>query len=235
MGIWRRDLIGFNLIINSFIALFIGLVLIPAHAETRQKQFYLEETFFPNYVYSNDTNSVTTSPGVATESGIGYQVRSTIGYVAWGKLLLGLTYNYYNLHTNRPYIAGGDSSLDETTTKSEWGPSLGYFFGPLRLIFTYFLEGEQQVNTQNSDDTGLTGDVTIKKNKMTGFQLTIGYAFALSQTIELGPTVVYRNVSYAEQSKVNRLSAAENYEGASLYSPAVEGTLSPMISLIIGF
>jgi hypothetical protein len=196
---------------------------------------YFEETFFPVYVNHNDTRSVTGQPGVATESGLGYDLRTTLGYALWGKFLLGITYNLYHLNTKRPNIVGGSNGLNETTDKGEYGPTLGLLSHNWRAMATVFLGGSQSVRTKNQDASGLTGDVTVKNSAMQGFQLSAGYAFNLSQTVQLGPSVVYRYVSYTKQSKVNQLNGAENYSDVHLNSKTVDSTLSPMISVLIRF
>ncbi|MBX3023160.1 MAG: hypothetical protein KF799_15910 [Bdellovibrionales bacterium] len=220
------------------------LLLISGHtfAQTRSsagsggdKGFYLEETFFPVYVNKNDTRSVTTSPGVATESGLGYDFRTTIGYTFFGQALLGFTYNLYALNTKRAYVSGGDSGLDETTSRSEYGPTIGYLHGGFRFLATLFLSGSQTVATKNADNTGITGDISIKTKEMSGFQITAGYTFGMFSNVEVGPSLVYRTVSYKKQSKTNNLNASENYSDASLFSKAQDATLSPMVTLLIRY
>ena len=209
-----------------------------AREDSRAQQsgaIYFETTFFPVYVLRNDTSSVTTSPGVASESGLGYDFRNTLGYVFWNQLLVGMSYDIYRLTTNRANVSGGDEGLDETTQKSEWGPTLGYLGQNWRVLYMYFLSGEKKVDTKNSDDSGATGDKTITNTAMTGFQLTLGYSFRLWEMVEIGPSLVYRNVKYDKQSKVNRLNSAENYENVTLYSAAIDGSLSVMASLIARF
>lgn len=196
---------------------------------------YFEETFFPVYVNKNDTTSVTESPGVATETGLGYDARTTLGYAFNGSLLVGFTYNMYRLTTKRANVEGGDSGFEQTTSRSEYGPTLGYLNGGFRLLGTVFLGGSQQIDTRNFDAVETTGDVTIKNTELQGFQLTTGYSFRVFSSTEIGPSLVYRSVNYKTQSKTNRLNTAENYEGTPLFSKANDATLSAMLSLIARF
>jgi hypothetical protein len=225
----------------SAVALLTFILTPPAFAQSRggsaggDSPVYFEETFFPVYVNRNDTRSVTDSPGVATESGLGYDFRTTLGLTFWDQLLVGLSYNIYHLNTKRPNVVNGDSGLNETTNRSEFGPTLGYMNSGWRLLLTFFMSGSQQIQTQNFDNTGTTGDVTIKNTGLSGFQVTTGYTFSLGSGFELGPSLVYRSVSYAKQSKVNALNSTENYGSTSLYSKSVDATLNPMVTIIVRF
>ena len=62
----------------------------------------------------------------------------------------------------------------------------------------------------------------------------VGYTFNLWRSVEIGPTMVYRSVTYHKQSKNNRLNASDSYSG-NLGSAAVESKLTPMISLLFPF
>src|SRR5206468_3514652 len=123
----------------------------------------------------------------------------------------------YHLNTKRPNVEGGDSGLDETTSKSEFGPTLGYLNGGWRVLLTMFMSGTQEVATKNTDSSGVTGDVSIKNTDVSGFQVTTGYTFNLFSDTQIGPSLVYRSVSYKKQTKDNRLNATENYSGVPLF------------------
>lgn len=197
--------------------------------------FYFEETFFPVYVNRTDTRSVTEAPGVAPETGLGFDFRTTLGWAFWNQMLVGFTYNMYTLNTKRAAVSGGDSGLNESTSRSEFGPTLGYLNGGWRVLFTYFISGQSEVATKNHDDTGTVGDVTIKNSEMTGFQFTAGYSFNVLDNLQIGPTLVYRSVSYKKQSKVNALNSIENYTDAPLYTKYQDSTLNPMLSIVVRF
>src|SRR4051794_23797323 len=115
---------------SKWIVYIYVLFMIPQFALARSGNaggIYFDETLFPVYVNRNDTGSITGPPGVATESGLGYDSRTTLGYAFLNhSLLVGATYNLYHLQTKRDYVSGGDSGLDQTTEHTEWGPTLGY-------------------------------------------------------------------------------------------------------------
>jgi hypothetical protein len=196
---------------------------------------YFEENLFPVFVNRNDTGSITDSPGVATESGIGYDSRTTLGLVLGSHFLVGATYNTYHLQTKRDAVASGDSGLDETTEKNQFGPTIGWLGNNWRFLVTYFTTGKKTVDTKNFDSTATTGDVSIINTDGSGYQALLGYSFVISKSFAVGPSLVYRSVSYAKQSKVNRLNETENYEDVSLYSNSVESTLTGMLSLSFWF
>lgn len=197
--------------------------------------FILEETFIPIIKTSNDTTSFTTAPGVATESGSGFDFRTTLGYTLGGEFLVGLTYNNYSYSSKRAAVSGGDNGSDSKTTKTEYGPTIGYLSNGWRVLFTYFLSGTKQEDTKNSDDTGVTGDGTFKYTGGTGMQLSLGYAFALGSHFEIGPSLVYRSMTYPKQSKINRFTPSEDYTDTELYTKNTESDLSPMITMQFRF
>lgn len=198
--------------------------------------FFIDETFIPVYVNRNDTNSFTTAPGVATESGLGFDFRTTLGYTFGGTFLVGATYNYYSLSTSQAAIAGGDDGFTDKNVKSEYGPTIGYINNGWRFLFTYFLSGTKQHDQKYVDSTGTaTGDTTFKNSKGTGMQLSIGYTFAFGSSFSFGPSLVYKTMTYSAQSKVNRLSSAEDYGDTALYTKNTESTLTPMLSMQFRF
>src|SRR5687767_803877 len=88
----------------------------------RNQGVYVEETFFPVYVLKNDTESQaggSATKAVPTQTGWGIDARTTIGYV-WHSVLLGLTYNYYDVSSSRPRTDDYEG-LNELTNKKEFG------------------------------------------------------------------------------------------------------------------
>lgn len=197
--------------------------------------FFLDETFFPVYVNKNDTSSFNTAPGVATESGLGFDFRTTLGYIFGGQYVVGITYNTYSLTTKRDAVVGGDSGLDEKTSQSEMGPTIGYVSNGWRVLATYFLSGTKSRQTKDIDSTGaITSDITIKNTKLSGFQVAFGYTFALGSTFEIGPSLVYKSLTYNNQQRIDGIGAS-GYADSELYTKAVETTLTPMISMQLRF
>ncbi len=198
--------------------------------------FFLEETFVPVLKTSNDTTSFTDDPGVAAESGSGFDFRTTFGYTLAGEFLVGLTYNHYSYASKRSAVSGGDDGSEMKTTKTEYGPTIGYLRNGWRALFTYFLSGIKQEDTKNTDSSGATvGDGTIKNTDGTGMQFSFGYTFALGPHFEIGPSLVYRSMTYPKQTKTNRLNAVENYTDKELFTKNTESELSPMITMQFRF
>jgi hypothetical protein len=221
-----------------FAVLLILLLQCPirAHAASSNgRNIYFETSIFPEYVNRNDTGSITTSPGVATETGLGYDTRTSLGFVFANSLVVGATYNLYHLQTKRDAVSGGEDGLDETTHTEQWGPMIGWLGANWRFLATYFMSGKNAVETRNFDTSETTGDVTITKTKISGYQLAAGYSFYLTPSFALGPTVIYRNITYANQSKTNRLNSNEDYSDVSLYSNSTEATFKLMLTLAFQF
>jgi len=197
--------------------------------------FFIDETFLPIMVNKNDTTSFYNAPGVATESGTGYDFRTTVGYVFGGNYVVGLTYNMYSLTTTRASVVGGDSGMNEKTTRSEMGPTVGYINNGWRALMTYFISGEKSFQRKDLDDTNaVTNDATTKNTKLSGFQLTLGYTFALGSTFEIGPSLVYTSRTYTSQSRTD-ITGLTNYDDTELFTKALDSSLSPMISMQLRF
>jgi len=200
--------------------------------------FFFDETFVPVYVNKNDVESLT--PGdntqVATESGLGFDTRTTLGYTFSSQFIIGLTYNMYSITTSRDAVNGGLEGLNEKTQKSEYGPTVGYNFGNWRVLLTYFLSSTRQVDRKYVDSTGAaTGDTTIKNTNGSGFQAALGYNYALGSHFEIGPSLIYRSVSYSKQAKTNRLNSSEDYDATELSTKALDSGLTPMITIQMRF
>ena len=217
-----------------YIILALSLV---AHADQRGNGsrggalgIYFDETFFPVYVNKNDTTSITAPPGVATESGLGFDTYTTLGYVFWNsRALFGLTYNVYSLQTKRANVETGDSGLNEKTKDIKFGPTIGWFNGGFRVLFTFFVSGEKELHTIHFGSS--TEDKKITNKEMTGYQLSFGYNFPLWAGFEVGPSLNYISVEYKKQSYVDALNPINNYN-VTLYSPYVHSEIKPMISLV---
>jgi hypothetical protein len=218
----------------TLLGALLGTPTLAAGTHHDGASFYLDETFLPVYVNNNDPSSFNTAPGVATKSGLGFDFRTTAGYLFDFNLFVGGTYNTYSLSTKRAAVQDGDNGEDESTSRSEFGPTVGYFTGGWKFLLTYFLSGSRNVKTTNTNTDGSTaGEKVIGNAKMSGFQLSVGYSFPLGPHFEIGPSLVYRNVSYKTQNRED--GGAVTYTDSELYSPAVDGTLSPMLSMTLRF
>lgn len=245
-GVSERDVFSL-LILYALIAFFSftgfsesawaqGSSRTSGHGGASTYNIYFDETFFPVYVDKNDTTSINTAPGVATETGLGFDTHTTIGYMFFGdSLVVGLSYNYYRLTTKRANVPGGDSGLNETTVDWQFGPSVGWLYGGFRALVMFYVSGNKNVHTINFDQTGNTGDIAINNDGISGFQLTLGYTFQLWGDVEIGPTLLYKSLTYKKQSKTNVFTPAENYPDSSLYSPHIDHEVEPMVTLLCKF
>ncbi len=198
---------------------------------------YLEETFFPVYVNENDTTAVTNSTtDVADEKGLGFYTRTTLGYMLFGgSWMIGLTYNYYTLTTKRAAVAGGDEGLKESTNESQFGPTIGWFSGGFRTLFTFFVSGEKEFAKKNFNDAGtVTSNVMYTNKDVSGFQLTLGYTFTL-WGVEFGPSLVYSSVLYGKQKFKDKQNPGNNISTFPLSTDNKKEELNPMISIIARF
>lgn len=200
----------------------------------RNQGVYVEETFFPVYVLKNDTESPaggSATKAVPTQTGWGLDTRTTAGYVWWG-VLLGITYNYYNVSSSRPRTNDYEG-LKEVTDRNEFGATAGYLFTHWRLTFTYFLLANKTFTQTYTD--GVTGSVTTDETRKntdgSGYQIGVGYDFALGAGWGLSPTLLYRNVIYSKQSYTVRTGTGTPHSMTALQTKAIDSELRPMITL----
>jgi hypothetical protein len=196
---------------------------------------YLDETFFPAYVNTTETSGFPTATA-SPKSGIGLDSRTTLGFVFENGLFAGATYNMYSLTAKRDYVAGAsaataNSGNEEATTRNEMGPTFGYMSNGWKVLFTYFLSGNKDYTSTDSDETGVIGKYAIKDTKGSGFQLAFGYNFALGSHFEIGPSIIYRNVSYTTESRTDGAANTPTYTDVDTKTPAGNGNLDCMISM----
>lgn len=196
---------------------------------------YIEETFFPVYVKKNDAQSLSGGSGsksVPTESGFGYDFRTTLGYVFWDSMLLGLTYNYYHVGTSRPSTADYEG-LDTTLDKKEFGPTIGAFWGSFRFALTYFVYGTKSSWTKYTlNDGTISTDEIYRNTGGSGFQFAIGYGLNLGSSWTIGPTLIYREISYSHQVYTVNVGAGTAYDSSSLKTKPIDAEIKPMITVI---
>lgn len=195
---------------------------------------YVEETFFPVYVLKNDTESQaggSATKAVPTQTGWGLDARTTLGYV-WESILMGITYNYYNVRSSRPRTNDYEG-LNELTDKSELGATIGYLATHMRYTFTYFFMANKTFTQKYTDGaTGaVTTDETRKNTSGSGYQIGVGYDFSLGDGWGVSPTLLYRNVTYSKQSYTVRTGTGTSYGSTTLETKAIDSELRPMITL----
>lgn len=195
---------------------------------------YFEETFFPVYVSKNDTETPaggSAKKDVPTQTGWGVDTRTTLGYV-WRGILLGATYNYFNVSSARPRT-GDYEGLNELTSRQEWGVTLGFFLGHWRLTFTDFFNASKTFTQKYTDPvtTLVTTDETHKNSDGSGYQIGVGYDFLLGAGFGISPSLIFRHVSYAKQSYEVRTGTGIPYATTPLQTAAIDNELKPMITL----
>ncbi len=200
----------------------------------REEGVYFEETFFPVFVSRNDQENDaggSATRDVPTQTGWGIDSRTTLAYV-WSRILVGVTFNYYNVRSSRPRTADLEG-LKEVTDKQELGPTLGFLGGRWRFTATYFLTATKTLSQKYTDQiTGaVTTDETRKNKAGSGYQIAVGYDFQLGAGIGISPTLIYREVRYAKQSYSVRTGLGTPYTTTELRTKALDHELKPMITM----
>lgn len=200
----------------------------------RESGIYFEETFFPVFVSRNDQENDaggSATRDVPTQTGWGIDTRTTLAYV-WSRILIGITFNYYDVRSSRPRTADLEG-LKEVTNKQELGPTLGYLGGRWRFTATYFLSATKTLSQKYTDQiTGaITTDETRKNSGGSGYQIAVGYDFQLGAGIGISPTLIYREVLYAKQSYTVRTGTGIPYTSTDLRTKALDHELKPMITI----
>lgn len=202
-----------------------------AFSSVASAQLYIEETFFPVYVRVNNADKDlggSTTGAVPTESGIGFDFRTTVAYTFTTGIILGLTYNYYKVSTSRP-AEGAWEAAEKTVGKSEFGPTVGYSLGTWKFLLTYFVTGEKYQDYKLI--AGTVVDETYKNSGINGFQFTVNYGLPLGSGFEIGPSLIYRSVSYKRQSYTVRSGVGTPYD-SDLVSAAIDDELKPMVTVV---
>jgi hypothetical protein len=198
---------------------------------------YIEGAFFPVYVKKNDAESSaggSVSKSIPTESGLGYDVRFTAGYVAWQQVLFGLSYNMYSVDTSRART-GDYEGLTTKTSKTDLGPTVGWMFGGLRLALTYIFYAQKKYDQTYTDPT--TGNVSIENHYAntngSGFQFAASYGLNLGTNWTIGPTLIYREVHYGRQSLTTPTGTP--YGSTSTTASPIDAQLQPMVTVAVRF
>lgn len=214
--------------------LFQILTLQILFISSAHSQLYIEETFFPVYIKVNDARNSEAGGGrtenVPTESGIGTDFRTTIGYAFSTGIILGVTYNMYSVNTTRPETATFES-VDKKISKTELGPTVGYSMGTWKFLLTYFVMGEKSL-----DQYYVQGTPTLNRKftntSISGFQFTINYGLPLGKGFEIGPSLVYRSVSYGKQRLDDRLTPGNSYGDSTMMTDPIDDELRPMVTAV---
>jgi len=231
----------FKILLVSFVVLFSytekSFAQSTGKTGNSADRFYFEETFFPVFTSKNDADSLaggSIDKSVSTESGFGFDARTTLGYV-WANILMGLTFNIYDASSSRGHTSTAEG-VKFKTAKQEFGPTIGYFLGSWRFAFTYFVSASKTFSqTYTGTNGAVSTDETYKNSSGSGMQLAIGYDFEIGAGFSISPTLIYRTVSYSKQSREVKAGASAAYDKAKLQTKAIDNELKPMITLSYSF
>lgn len=199
---------------------------------------YLEVTGFPGYSVQNtqvNPNGGSVDGTVLKNAkGFSYDLRMTTGYLIKKKYLLGFTYNM-GYSPTKADATSTTASLDKYSKFKEFGISGGVFLGKFRLIGSYLWGGtmDYQDKEINPDGTTLV-DINIHNGGGSGFQIIAGYDIDLSKVIKIGPSLVYRNMTYKTQSRTDPVGGS-GYAETAFTTNATFSNLTPMLSLMFDF
>ena len=174
---------------------------------------------------------------VSTVKTFGYDLKTTAAYTFNSTWLAGLSYNLYSTSSSRSASAA-DTSQDSTTSINEYGPTLGALYSGWHFTFTYILASTFKYTDKQKDNAGVVqSDITSTLKDGSGFIFNFGYSFDLTDWLQIGPSLIYRSVSYKTKSRVDALSgsATDTFSNQTLATKAVQGSLSPFLSLTARF
>jgi len=197
--------------------------------------FYLEGAFLPVFTEKNDSiyphgGSFPGDGDPGKENTTGIDARGTIGYAFGGRWLIGFSYNAYRTSSER----GGYANLSASNSITEYGPSIGFLYGGWKLIGTYIMSSEWKT-TAKINQGGLESDQTLTSKEGTGFAINFGYNITLKPWLQLGPSLIYRNVEYAKVSLEDRTNPGNSYTDRDYSVKAARSSLQPYFSVIVRF
>jgi len=105
--------------------------------------------------------------------------------------------------------------------------------GSWRFLFTYFMTAEKSLkNKLVVSDGTLSTDETFINLDGKGIQIAINYSLNLGGGFEIGPSLIYRSVSYPRQTREVRTGSIPPYTNLKLVTPAIDAELKPMITVV---
>lgn len=170
----------------------------------------------------------------ANASTLGFDAGATLGWAFFGKLLVGGTANYSSASITQEKTTA-DTGLDSKRTYFEAGPTLGFLLGGLHANFTYFLTAKYTVDAKSTNTDGSTSsDTTHTYNSTSGLQADVGYAFHVAPKFKIGPSIVWKQVSYKEDVLKNNVSGAETTTSYAV-ADKVKANTSVMLTAVFEF
>lgn len=185
-------------------------------------------------VYDSLNDGAIGAPASEALGSIGADLRTTIGYTINDWLLVGGTVNFQTVSDSRDATTA-DDALDQSRTRFGWGPSVGLMKGGFIGALTYLASVKQTIDTKETDTAGTvqTDQETVFSDG-SGIQLAAAYGFQISKQLLLGPSLVYRNVSYKHLKVTDRLTPANNLD-QDFTTKRSESSITPMINLTYKF
>jgi hypothetical protein len=237
----RRSKVNrFNMRRTVGLKTFVCLVFLAAFTLPQSAQAWIDLSVTPLYGESNDTvhaggGNFPGEGAVSTTTKTGYDLRTTLGFVLLNHILIGGSLNTSASTASRPGLGATDTEKNVKESRMEYGPTLGLVYDGFHFSFTYLMAGKRTQNILLKDTAGAVtynGDLTDKDG--VGYQAKIGYAFHVTQSFLLGPTLVYRQVTYSKQDYKNNIGSG-SYDDKAYETKPVEGSLTPFLSAVLSF
>lgn len=199
---------------------------------------YLEFAFLPIVKATNDYISEGAGGGAFEGEGdpgktetTGYDLRTTLGYAIDGHWLIGLSYGMFSTTRKR----SGESTQDTQTSIKEYGPTFGVLYSGWKLAYTHLLSSEWSQSVKVMESGATASDYTLTDTGASGYLLNFGYNFTLTSWLQLGPSLIYRSVTYSKQTKVNRVDPSGSYTDRNFAVKATQSDIQPYFTVIARF
>lgn len=188
-------------------------------------------------VYEKANNSIRPSGGswpgedaVGTSTKFGYDLRGTLGLTLFNIILVGGTVNSFGANLSRS-ATGGDTNKTVSDARMEYGPALGLVLGGFYFVGSYLLEATRTQSVYETEANGTIANNTNATDKGgSGFQISMGYAFRVTSGWRIGPSLIYREVTYDKQTLVNSVTPGNSYTDRSYLSKPVEAGFTPFLT-----
>lgn len=167
---------------------------------------------------------------VGTSTKLGYDLRATLGVTVFNTILVGGSVNTLSANLTRPAV-GDDTNKTVNDSRMEYGVALGVVRGGFHFIGTYLLDGTRSQTVNETEASGtLAAKTDAKDSGGKGFLISIGYAFQVTSGWRIGPSLIYREVTYDKQTLTNSVTPASSYNDRAYLSKPVEAAFTPFLT-----